>query len=495
MKSKTHDYQYNYLKRTKNTITLLVVLLISISSFAQQKGINYKAVIKDDLGNVITGQDVRLEFTIISINDPYYVENQLLTPDENGIVIARIGEGTQSGGFLSFDGIPWDQYDFDLEVKIDITGGTNYVDLGRTPFGYVPYALTAGNVSTKIDDLSDGKSDPDGSSLFIGFDAGLNDDGSNNGNVGVGNNVLRSNTIGGLNSAIGWKALNRNTTGDENTAIGLLALNHNIIGNFNTAIGSVALEGNTIGNYNTANGFNTLFNNTTGSYNTSLGVSAGSNNVSGNRNVFIGYNSGSASQNESDKLYISNSQTNAPLIYGEFDTNLIRIGGSLSIQNASDATSLWRLETRPNGSLSLYRNGDYRGFFNEATGVYSSISDRRTKKEITPMENGTLNKVMQLNPVSYLMKDQTDKKRNLGLISQEVQEIFPSITTYVEESDLIALSYTELIPILIKALQEQQDIIDNQNSRIKAQATETAQQNSSIESLLQRMSILENLNN
>ncbi len=64
------------------------------------------------------------------------------------------------------------------------------------------------------------------------------------------------------------------------------------------------------------------------------------------------------------------------------------------------------------------------------------------------------------------MKDQTDTKRNLGLISQDVQELFPSITHYVKESDVLALSYTELIPILIKALQEQQNIIDGQNTKI-----------------------------
>jgi hypothetical protein len=101
---------------------------------------------------------------------------------------------------------------------------------------------------------------------------------------------------------------------------------------------------------------------------------------------------------------------------------------------------------------------------------------------------------MQLNPVSYLMKDQKDSKRNLGLISQEVQEIFPSITHYVKESDLITLSYTELIPILIKALQEQQTLIEAQNSKIDGQALETSQQNATIQSLIQRMNALEAAN-
>ncbi|WP_179320305.1 tail fiber domain-containing protein [Winogradskyella helgolandensis] len=165
--------------------------------------------------------------------------------------------------------------------------------------------------------------------------------------------------------------------------------------------------------------------------------------------------------------------------------------GPLTIQNASDATSSWRLETRPNGGLSMYRNGNYRGFFSESTGNYSSISDRRTKKDITVLENGTLNKVMQLNPVSYLMKDQTDTKRNLGLISQEVQKIFPSITTYVEESDLITLSYTELIPILIKALQEQQGVINTQNSKIETLSTDNSTLENTVNNLISRVEKIE----
>ena len=137
---------------------------------------------------------------------------------------------------------------------------------------------------------------------------------------------------------------------------------------------------------------------------------------------------------------------------------------SINIINSSSNNS-FQLATHFNGSLTLYSNGNYLGYFNNSSGAYTVISDRSLKKDITALDNGTLNKVMQLNPVSYLMKDQTDTKRNIGLISQEVQEIFPSITHYVEAQDILSLSYTELIPILIKALQEQQEIINAQNAK------------------------------
>ena len=74
----------------------------------------------------------------------------------------------------------------------------------------------------KIDDLSDGKSDSDGtddgSSVFLGVDAGLNDD---------------------RNVGIGYKALNKNTTGNFNTAIGASAFNNATSTNYSnsTALG------------------------------------------------------------------------------------------------------------------------------------------------------------------------------------------------------------------------------------------------------------------
>ena len=50
----------------------------------------------------------------------------------------------------------------------------------------------------------------------------------------------------------------------------------------------------------------------------------------------------------------------------------------------------------------------------------------------------------------------------------------------------------ELIPILIKALQEQQEIIENQTQKIGVQNTKIEQFETSIESLMQRMAQLEN---
>ncbi|MEM5565199.1 hypothetical protein WNY78_08785 [Psychroserpens sp. AS72] len=189
----------------------------------------------------------------------------------------------------------------------------------------------ADNYLSKIDDLTDGKSDVDGSSLFLGINAGLNDDETDNRNVGVGFNALSFNTTGYRNTATGSEALLNNTSGYRNTAAGNGALLSNTSGYRNTAAGNGALIINTDGFLNTAIGSNALISNINGSRNTALGASAGIVNNSGSGNVYIGNGAGGLSNNENNKLYINNDQSSFPLIYGEFDTDLIRIYGELEV--------------------------------------------------------------------------------------------------------------------------------------------------------------------
>ena len=55
----------------------------------------------------------------------------------------------------------------------------------------------------------------------------------------------------------------------------------------------------------------------------------------GSNNVFIGYQAGYAETN-SNKLYIENSNSTTPLIYGEFDNNLLQINGTLNMNGSYD---------------------------------------------------------------------------------------------------------------------------------------------------------------
>jgi len=127
-----------------------------------------------------------------------------------------------------------------------------------------------------------------GNSVFIGEDAGSNDDGSDNRNVGIGYQALQNNTTGYRNTANGYQALLNNTTGFNNTANGYATLLNNTTGNSNTANGIAALLNNTTGYQNTANGYEALRNNTTGNRNTATGYQALLNNT-GSNNTANGY--------------------------------------------------------------------------------------------------------------------------------------------------------------------------------------------------------------
>ena len=101
---KNHELKKNNRKCvSKHIITLLIALLISISTFAQQ-GINYKALIKDASGNVINNQTINVRFTIQKNNGTgIYSETHTTMADANGIIIVNIGEGiVESGDFSNF---------------------------------------------------------------------------------------------------------------------------------------------------------------------------------------------------------------------------------------------------------------------------------------------------------------------------------------------------------------------------------------------------------
>jgi len=82
-----------------------------------------------------------------------------------------------------------------------------------------------------------------GSSTFVGYRAGQNDDLTNNFNSAFGDGALQTNTTGSRNIAIGGSALNANIVGNDNTAVGYYALGDMgtaTAGNDNVAIGHMA---------------------------------------------------------------------------------------------------------------------------------------------------------------------------------------------------------------------------------------------------------------
>ncbi|MBF0244721.1 MAG: tail fiber domain-containing protein, partial [Planctomycetes bacterium] len=111
------------------------------------------------------------------------------------------------------------------------------------------------------------------------------------------------------------------------------------------------------------------------------------------------------------------------------------------------------------------------------------LSDERLKKDILPLGAG-LGEVMKLRPVSYRMKS-GDERTRMGLIAQEVEVVLENaVKTGSDPAHTMGVQYTELIPVLIKAVQQQQEIISTQTERIEKMEKQNGE-------LYQRMRSLE----
>ena len=262
-------------------------------------------------------------------------------------------------------------------------------------------------------------------------------------NTATGANALTANTIGYFNTATGINALGSNTTGKENTAVGLFALGANLSGTINTAMGQGALRYNTVGSYNTAVGYNAL-NLTdpttalTGS-NTAIGYSAGSINKTGTFNTFIGFGANASS---------------ATL------TNATAIGNGASV--TADNTI-----TLGNSAIATLRA--------QVTSI-TALSDRRDKTDITTISEG-LDFLKQLKPVSFTWNTRDKAKvgiKSAGFIAQDLlalqqkSAIGANLDLVSQENpDKLEARYSNLLPVIIKAIQEESAQKDSEIAALK----------------------------
>ncbi|GAH47610.1 unnamed protein product, partial [marine sediment metagenome] len=93
-----------------------------------------------------------------------------------------------------------------------------------------------------------------------------------------------------------------------------------------------------------------------GRYNTVFGYEAGRSCFTGSKNVFLGYQAG-YSETGSDKLYIDNSQTASPLIYGDFSNNILAINGNLGIGTTSPGSYKLYVDAGGSGNAGIGVDG------------------------------------------------------------------------------------------------------------------------------------------
>lgn len=167
-------------------------------------------------------------------------------------------------------------------------------------------------------------------------------------NMALGTNSLRQNNGASYNVGVGSGSLQRLTgsggSNDHNLGMGTYALQNLTGGAYNVAVGSYALTGpgaGFVGNSNVAVGGYALYANG-GNNNMALGSLAMFNNTAGSGNIAIGFSAG-YNETGSNKLYISNSNTATPLVYGDFSTKYLAVGEVAAADRAAATSGGYRL--------------------------------------------------------------------------------------------------------------------------------------------------------
>ncbi|MCR9101746.1 MAG: tail fiber domain-containing protein [bacterium] len=152
--------------------------------------------------------------------------------------------------------------------------------------------------------------------------------------------------------------------------------------------------------------------------------------------------------------------------------NTSATGGAYGMQliNGTNNDSNWELYVGGSGNLLLYADNAPRGQFDAVSGNYTATSDARLKTGIQDLP-AILPKVQQLAPKTYQYRGQ-EGRSYIGLLAQELQLIFPDLVSETparnaEETPTLLVDYNQLSVIALKALQEQQALIDRQQDQIQ----------------------------
>lgn len=123
-------------------------------------------------------------------------------------------------------------------------------------------------------------------------------------------------------------------------------------------------------------------------------------------------------------------------------------------------------------TLTFFGGSDTYGYINDSG--FNNVSDSRLKENVNELDS-VLDGIRLLRPVSFNFKHSADQKRAIGFIAQEVKPLFPELVTYFREDDIYGINYSTFGVLAVKAIQEQQEQIEDlqsENEALKAEIEE-----------------------
>tara|TARA_R110002126_G_scaffold289450_1_gene444387 strand:- start:23 stop:1198 length:1176 start_codon:yes stop_codon:yes gene_type:complete len=343
---------------------------------------------------------------------------------------------------------------------VTITGGTiNGTVIGGTTAAAGTFtALSVDGGTIKLDGDY-----PVGTSNVALGDTALGSLTTGSKNVAIGSGALTANTSGDENTATGFRALYANTSGFANVALGYAALYNNTTGNYNVATGQRALYANTTASYNTANGWYALYANTTGANNTANGYLALRTNTTGGSNTANGFAALTSNTTGSN---------NAASGYQALTSNTTGSGNiGIGFRNNAGTYAPVFDPTTENNRIVMGHTSVTNAYVQVA---WTVVSDARDKTAFAPVYYG-LDFVNAMKPTEYQFKaggrdGEADGIRRYGFLAQDVLALEGDNPVLVdaEDPDKLKLKESNIIPVLVKAIQELSAKNDALTARIAA---------------------------
>jgi hypothetical protein len=469
----------------KNFFFTLAFLFVAPFIWAQvPQQINFQAVIRDNAGQILTDADVSLKFSILQNNVVVSEEIDMVHTSPFGIANTLIGDNS-----TTFTAIDWLAGALQFKVAFS-KDGTNFEDIGTTqPLNSVPYALAAKNadkaktadnvlnLTVTTNEITNGTILPEDLSPILLEKQWKQDSFGNiyrdTFSVGIGINETTP-PLGTLHV--------QGSSGDL-AAIFATANNSPYAGFF---IGKMLVDGDADmhGNVEISNDANV---DGKGTFNDGINVYGDNSyfswDVTMNSNAKVNNN-----VNVGNSVFVGNSL----VLQGNTDFSLFNNGNQLIVARGGTIYQQTGLGTNINNSRWIAPGDDdntYLGLGNHrwkqvwcAEGDIQT-SDARLKTNIERIPYG-LNDLMKMNPVRYNWKKEPNGKLMTGFLAQEMEKIIPEAVVNPIDSpkivgekrgesefDAYGMNYTKLIPVAVRAIQEQQAIIEQlQKQMLEMQA-------------------------
>ncbi|MCM2351211.1 MAG: tail fiber domain-containing protein [Bacteriovoracaceae bacterium] len=165
---------------------------------------------------------------------------------------------------------------------------------------------------------------------------------------------------------------------------------------------------------------------------------------------------------------------------------------SFSIHHHSGSSTMVQWYDCPGGVCTQRMAFDTSGNM-AISGTLSQSSDLRLKKKISPLEN-SLDKLLELNGVSYYWKNQNNPEKQIGLIAQDVEKVFPEAVKKSEDG-LLSVGYQNLVAPIIEALRELNQKIISKDDKYQREIASLKEENKKLkkqnESFEKRLEALE----